>query len=105
MPAKKKPKGKPMTPEVFRGKLAELDLPQRRVADVWGISEGLMSRWVNGKVPIPGWVKFALAGVPVLRDAQPKPVVATAPIEPAKPLEAAPPGVPGKWRFNKFYPD
>ena len=122
MPAKITPKGKRMTPEQFKAALLDLDIPHGKLGEVWGVSRELVCRWSNGKVPIPGWVRYALAGVPVIR-AQTKPIA-----EPAKPVEApkpvaaptapnrvgkpvrgavdcSPAPVPGKWRFGIFYPD
>ena len=122
MPAKRPTKVKPMTPADFLAKMTDLGLSRSKVCDVWQVSEGLMSKWANGKVPIPGWVRYALAGVPVIR-AQTKPVA-----EPTKPADApksvaaptapnragklvrsavdcSPAPVPGKWRFGVFYPD
>lgn len=103
MPAKKAPTGKPMTPEAFQAKMTELNLTRAKVCAAWQVSEGLMSKWANGKVPIPGWVRYALAGIPVVREqvkpAEPK-VVTRESVE-----ALVPPPVPGKWRFGIFYPD
>ena len=68
MTAKRTPKGKRMTADEFKSALSELGLSQGRVAEVWGCSRELVNRWANGKVPIPGIVRFAIAGVPVLRE-------------------------------------
>lgn len=89
MTAKITPKGKRMTPDEFKSALKGLGLSQARVAAVWGCSRELVNRWANGKVPIPGVVRFAIAGIPVLREENAtKPVVK--PIEaPAKPSEPA----------------
>ena len=117
MPAKIEPKGKRMTPDQFKAALVDLGIPHGKLGEVWGVSRELISRWCNGKVPIPGWVRYALAGVPVIRGQLAEPVMATkamaiervekmlASAKPAQPAKALEPTVKGVWRFNKFYPD
>jgi hypothetical protein len=85
MSAKRKPKGKPMKPEALRAELAALDLSQAAIADEWGVSRELVCRWANGAVPIPGWVRYALAGVPVLRERRASKVTK---VDSPKPIES-----------------
>ena len=68
MPAKPKPAGKPMEPSYLTAQIAELAITREALASEWCVSTALIWRWERGKVVIPGWVRYALAGVPVLRE-------------------------------------
>lgn len=58
-----------MTGEAFKSALSALGLTQREVASEWGFAEATVSRWTTGRTPsgIPGWVRYALAGVELIR--------------------------------------
>lgn len=50
-----------MTGAEVRAALAELELSQRAFAARFGLSEVVVSRWVNGARPVPPWVSGVLA--------------------------------------------
>ncbi len=50
-----------MTGAEVRAALIELELSQRAFAARFGLSEVVVSRWVNGARPVPPWVPGVLA--------------------------------------------
>lgn len=58
-----------MTPTTFAAALASLDLSQVQFARLTGMTNGTVSRWVRGVLPVPLWAERLLdawraAGVP-----------------------------------------
>jgi len=48
---------------MFRAGLAALGMSQRDLARELEYAEGTVSKWVNGKIPIPRWVDHAMNGI------------------------------------------
>lgn len=87
----------PMTGVAFKLTLSAMGLTQQQVADAWGYTHIQISRWANGKAPVPAWVPYALGivsfapGGPVRPAEPPKPsVVVEDAITPAAPAKAPP---------------
>jgi DNA-binding transcriptional regulator YiaG len=55
--------GQTMTPTDFRAALDRLGLSQQAVARLWGLNPRTVRRWLAGDQDIPGWVRYALAGI------------------------------------------
>jgi DNA-binding transcriptional regulator YiaG len=58
-----------MTPAAFASALDALDLSQVQFARLAGVTNGTVSRWVRGVLPVPLWAErlldaWAVAGVP-----------------------------------------
>ena len=50
-----------MTPATFAAALASLDLSQTQFARLTGMTNGTVSRWVRGVLPVPLWAERLLA--------------------------------------------
>jgi hypothetical protein len=50
----------PLTPEGLKLRMAELDVTLVTMASAWGYTRQQVSRWLNGRAPIPSWVPYAL---------------------------------------------
>lgn len=107
----------PMTSVAFKLTLSSMGLTQQQVADAWGYTHIQISRWANGKVPVPAWVPYALGmasfapGEPVKPAERPKLVAAAKPVAaplvaPEKPVSVNDDGRAFKWvSGRKFYLD
>jgi hypothetical protein len=94
----------PLTPEGLKLRMAELDVTLVTMASAWGYTRQQVSRWLNGRAPIPSWVPYALgmatlgampvaapdkptdAPKPIAAPTAPKPVIAPL-VVPAKPKD------------------
>jgi DNA-binding transcriptional regulator YiaG len=54
-----------MTPAEFRDTIRELGLSQRALARHLGLNKSTVTRWANGKAPVP---QYAVAYLKVARD-------------------------------------
>ncbi len=58
-----------MTPTAFAAALSDLGLSQTEFARLTGITNGTVSRWARGVLPVPLWAErlldaWAITGVP-----------------------------------------
>jgi len=51
-----------MTAEAFKARIREIGVTQRELAREWGFAEGTVSKWANGKLPVPLMAAYALDG-------------------------------------------
>jgi transcriptional regulator with XRE-family HTH domain len=49
-----------LTPEELKLRMAELDVTLVTMASAFGYTRQQVSRWLNGRAPIPSWVPYAL---------------------------------------------
>ena len=52
-----------MTPEEFKQRRIALGLTQQEVADIFNCSDGLVSQWETGAVPLKGMAMIAMSNL------------------------------------------